>query len=316
MTNSPLVDHVNISPNSTNPRRGKIKKITIHHVAGNLTVERVGEIFKPSSRQASSTYGVDNRGRVGMYVEEKNRAWTSSNAGNDNQAVTIEVANNGGAPNWPVSDVALEKTIELCVDICQRNDIEELVYTGDSTGNLTRHNMFANTVCPGPYLQSRFPYIVQEVNKRLKGEPEPSGDTLWRVQTGAFSNRANADRLETELKSKGYDTYLVKADGLYKVQVGAFGVRANADRMEQRLKRDGYDTYITAKGGEHAGASEPSKTVFKTGDRVKVDKRRRGFQSFVYDRVHEVRQLKNGQALLTFNGAIMGWVETEYLIKQ
>ncbi len=54
MSNSPLVNHTNISPNSTNPRRDKIRKITIHHVAGNLSVERVGEIFKPSSRRASS----------------------------------------------------------------------------------------------------------------------------------------------------------------------------------------------------------------------------------------------------------------------
>ena len=104
-----------------------------------------------------------------MYVEEKDRAWTSSNADNDHQAITIEVANNGGAPNWPVSDVALNKTIELCVDICKRNGIERLNYTGDAKGNLTRHNMFAATACPGPYLQSKFPHIANEVNKKLSG---------------------------------------------------------------------------------------------------------------------------------------------------
>ena len=310
MSNSPLVNHTNISPNSTNPRRDKIKKITIHHVAGNLSVERVGEIFKPTSRRASSNYGVDNQGRVGMYVEEKNRAWTSSNADNDNQAVTIEVANNGGAPDWTVSDVALEKTIELCVDICKRNDIEELNYTGDSSGNLTRHNMFAATTCPGPYLQSKFPYIAEEVNKRLKGEPK----TLYRVQTGAFKNRANADKLEAQVKSKGFDTYMVKADGLYKVQVGAFANKDNADRMEKRLKDAGFDTYITTRGGSHAGA--PAEVEIKIGDKVKVDHTRRGFASFVYDRVHNVSQVRGGEALLTFRGSIMGWVETEYLIKQ
>ena len=102
-----------------------------------------------------------------MYVEEKDRAWTSSNADNDHQAITIEVANNGGGPNWPVSDTALAKLIDLCVDICKRNGIKQLNYTGDASGNLTRHNMFAATACPGPYLQSKFPYIANEVNKRL-----------------------------------------------------------------------------------------------------------------------------------------------------
>ena len=213
MSNSPLVNHINISPNSTNPRRDKIRKITIHHVAGDLSVERVGEIFKPSSRRASSNYGVDNKGRVGMYVEEKNRAWTSSSAANDNQAVTIEVANNGGAPNWPVSDVALEKTIELCVDICKRNGIEKLNFTGDEKGNLTMHKWFAATNCPGPYLESKFPYIADEVNKRLNSSnSSPSSaisilgkPTATVEQMEAWAKSKNANQLFIDLAPIFYE---------------------------------------------------------------------------------------------------------------
>lgn len=164
MNNSPLVNYTKISPNSTNPRRNKIKKITIHHMAGNLSVETCGNVFASPSRQASSNYGIGSDGRVGMYVEEKNRAWTSSSAANDNQAVTIEVANDQIGGNWHVSDTALNKLIELCVDICKRNGIEKLIYTGDASGNLTRHNMFTATTCPGPYLQSKFPYITFQYN--------------------------------------------------------------------------------------------------------------------------------------------------------
>lgn len=179
MSNSPLVNYTAISPNSSNPRNNKIKKITIHHMAGNLSVETCGRVFNGKNRQASSNYGIGSDGRVGMYVEEKNRAWTSSSPSNDNQAITIEVANDGGAnTNWHVSDKALAKLIDLCVDICKRNGIASLNYTGDANGNLTRHNMFANTTCPGPYLQSKFPYIASEVNKRLNGSSAsvPSND--------------------------------------------------------------------------------------------------------------------------------------------
>lgn len=168
MANSSLVDYIKISPNSTNPRRGKIKKITIHHMAGNLSVEACGNVFSPASRQASANYGIGSDGRVGLYVEEKNRAWTSSSAENDNQAVTIEVANDVVGGNWHVSDKALAKLIDLCVDICERNGIEKLVFTGDAKGNLTMHKYFANTTCPGAYLESKFPYISKEVNERLK----------------------------------------------------------------------------------------------------------------------------------------------------
>lgn len=148
MSNSPLVNYTKISPNSTNPRRNKINKITIHHMAGDLSVEACGKIFQYV--EASANYGIDSKGRIGMYVEEKNRSWCSSNAANDNQAITIEVANDGCGPNWHVSNKALDKLIELCIDICKRNGIAKLVYTGDSNGNLTRHNMFAATVCPRP----------------------------------------------------------------------------------------------------------------------------------------------------------------------
>ncbi len=168
MSNSPLVTHTNISPNSSNPRNKPITKITIHHMAGNLTVKRCGELFSSPARKGSSNYGVDGMGGVGLYVDEKNRSWCSSSADNDNQAITIEVANDGGAPDWHVSDTALAKLIELCTDICKRNGIQKLNYTGDKTGNLTMHNWFAATACPGPYLASKFPYIADEVNKRLE----------------------------------------------------------------------------------------------------------------------------------------------------
>ena len=162
-----MVNYTKISPNSTNPRNNSISKITIHHTAGVLSVENIGNIFASSERDASSNYGIGFDGRIGMYVEEKNRAWTSSNGENDHQAITIEVSNSVAGGEWPVSDVVLQKLIDLCVDICKRNNIPELNYTGDKRGNLTRHNMFAATACPGPYLQSKFPYIAQEVNKRL-----------------------------------------------------------------------------------------------------------------------------------------------------
>lgn len=176
--NSPLVDYIKISPNSTNPRKDKIRKITIHHAAGVASVETLGNIFAPKSKQSSANYGIGSDGRIGMYVEEKNRAWTSGNKENDHQAITIEVSNSKSGNPWPVSDNVLNKLIDLCVDICRRNNIDELIYTGDKNGNLTRHNMFQATTCPGPYLQSKFPYIAEEVNKRLKEGEDVLNRTL------------------------------------------------------------------------------------------------------------------------------------------
>lgn len=176
MSNSTLVNYTKLSPNYSK-RTAKIDTITIHHIAGNLSVEACGNVFATTDRQASSNYGVGSDGRIGLYVEEKNRAWTSSNRDNDNRAVTLEVANDGGSPNWHVSDKALQATIDLCVDICKRNGIARLNYTGDKSGNLTMHKWFSNTLCPGPYLESKFPYIAEEVNKRLGSETPKKEET-------------------------------------------------------------------------------------------------------------------------------------------
>ena len=170
MSNSSLVCYTKISPHRTSPRNHKIDTITIHHMAGNLSVETCGNVFQ--NRQASANYGVGTDGRVGMYVEEKDRSWATANAANDHRAVTIEVANDGGT-GWHVSDKALEVTIELCADICRRNGIQRLNFTGDKRGNLTMHKWFYATACPGPYLESKFPYIAREVNKRLGVEDLP-----------------------------------------------------------------------------------------------------------------------------------------------
>lgn len=192
MSNSKLVTYKKLSPNYSSRNGKKISKITIHHMAGNLTVKQCGNVFASSARQASSNYAVDNNGDVGLYVDEKYRAWTSSNRANDEVAVTIEVANDGGAPDWHVSDKALQKTIDLCVDICQRNGIKKLNYNGKTSGNLTRHNMFAATSCPGKYLQSKFEYIEAEVNKRLT---EPKKTTTTTNKKSSFLVKITADVL-------------------------------------------------------------------------------------------------------------------------
>lgn len=183
MSNSGLVSYTRLSPNCSSRGGQKIRKITPHHMAGNLSVETCGSVFAPTSRQASSNYGVGSDGRIALYVDESKRAWTSSNAANDKQAVTIEVANDQIGGNWHVSDKAFESLVNLCVDICKRNGMTGIKWTGDASGTLTNHDMFVATNCCGPYLKRRMPELCDEVNKRL-GSP---GYTPSAPQTPAVS---------------------------------------------------------------------------------------------------------------------------------
>lgn len=182
-TNSPLVNYTRLSPNYT-PGRDCIDTITIHCVVGQCTVETLGSIFAQSSRSASSNYGVGYDGRIGLYVEEKNRSWCSSSSANDRRAITIEVASDTYHP-YAVKDAAYQATIRLVADICKRNGIKKLVWSTDKAArvnhlngcNMTVHRDFANKACPGDYLYQRMPDIAKKVNAIIEAKdpaPEPS----------------------------------------------------------------------------------------------------------------------------------------------
>lgn len=255
MSNSKLVSYTLISPNKTSPRNHKIDTITIHCVVGQCSVETLGDIFAQASRKASSNYGIGADGRIGMYVEEKDRSWCSSSSSNDNRAITIEVASDTTHP-YKVNDKAYAALLDLLTDICQRNGIKELLWKGDKSligqvdkQNMTVHRWFANKSCPGDYLYNRHGEIAAEVNKRLRTAEAKQTETktLYKVQTGAFKNKTYAQALEKKLKAAGFDTYIVNTGGYYKVQVGAFSVKANADAMLKKLKSAGYaDAFITS----------------------------------------------------------------------
>ncbi len=164
LTNKTVLAH---SSNYTKGRRGyKVCKITPHHMSGVLTGKRCAELFQNPKRNASANYCIGVNGDIVCNVEEENRAWTSSSRWNDCQAITIEVSNSKTGGKWPVSNASWKSLVKLCVDICQRYKFR-LKYDGTKNGSLTRHNMYADTDCPGPYLQSKFPQLVKEVNAQL-----------------------------------------------------------------------------------------------------------------------------------------------------
>ena len=212
-TNSKLATvSVDLTKNS-NPRKndtynptGKITKVTIHHMAGIMGAKACAEMHARGTN-SSANYYIGKDGEICVGVPESRRAWTSSSSKNDYNAVTIEVSNDIKKAPWSVSKAAYESLIKLCVDICKRNDIKALNYTGDTKGNLTMHKWFSKTACPGPYLEGKFPEIADKVNVELSTEKVKE---TYFVQVGVFSKKENAQKLKTELKSKGYDAVIVK----------------------------------------------------------------------------------------------------------
>ena len=198
-TNSSLVSYKKISPNRNSPRNHNIDTITIHCVVGQVTVQKLGDMFAKESKQASANYGVGYDGKIGLYCEEKDRSWCSSSAANDNRSVTVEVASDTEEP-YAVTSEAYNATINLVADICKRNDIKKLVWSTDKNTrvnhlngcNMTVHRDYASKSCPGTYLYNKMGDIAAKVNEKLgvvepKPQPTPAPSskvvTSYKVRT-------------------------------------------------------------------------------------------------------------------------------------
>ena len=244
---SDMTNWYSIKHRKWNSRAGnKINKITIHHMAGNLSKAQMEACVYNPNRQMSCNYAVYSDGSVECFVGEQFRSWCSSSWGNDKNAITIETANNTLAPNWTVSDKAYKKLIALCADICKRNGIVPK-YTGKTTGSLTVHRMFSNTSCPGPYLMHLHEsgQIARDIIAAMNPTPAPTpAKVIYRVQCGAFKTKVNAVNLSEKLKKMGYQTILKNENGYVKVQVGAYSVKANAEKMVAELKSKGIKAVI------------------------------------------------------------------------
>lgn len=225
-TNSSLVSYIKISPNRTPNRNHTIDRVTIHCVVGQCSVETLGSIFAPSSRQASCNYGVGTDGRIGMYCEEKDRSWCTSSGANDHRAVTIEVASDTTHP-YAVNDKAYQATINLVADICKRNGKKRITWLADKEKSInyapaademlmTVHRWFANKACPGDYLYNRHSDIAAKVNAILSGTSISTTTTVTTpTKPAATPGKVTATKAAQEKDTSLSGTYTVTAkDGL------------------------------------------------------------------------------------------------------
>lgn len=274
MSNSPLVDYTRISPNKNSPRNHKIDTITIHCVVGQCTVETLGNIFAPTLRQASSNYGVGTDGKIGMYVEEKDRSWCSSNAANDNRTVTIEVASDTKHP-YAVNDRAFAALLDLVTDICKRNGIKKLVWSTKKADrvnhkngcNMTVHRDYANKSCPGDYLYNRHGEIAAEVNRRL-GVADTAPD----------AGAAQGVTVYTVKKGDTLSRIAAKYGTTYQAIAAYNGIKnPNAIRVGQKIKIPASTAPAALKKGDRVKVlnavtydGKPFRTYYDTYDVIQV----------------------------------------------
>ena len=314
MIKSNLVNEVYLAheSNYTKGRNGyKVCKITPHIMAGVLSAKQCCvNIFGNPNRNASSNYCIGNNGDIALCVSEDDRAWTSGNRVNDYQAITIEISNCEVGGEWRISDSAWNSLVELCTDICKRYGFR-LEYDGTPNGSLTRHNMFASTTCPGPYLQNKLPELANIVNSRLDIKEKPKQEP---VQTSLLHNVGDVVTINGVYVSSDSTNKLVPA-----VKQGTITKIVNGSRNPYLLNNGNVgwvnDECIV-------GNSQPvvQDTGIKVGDKVRVKQGAKSYKgialaSFIYTNVYDVIEVRGDRAVIGKGNAVTTDIHVSNLYK-
>ena len=193
MSNSRLIVYDDSDTEKHSDRTGSITRITIHSAGNVLSLEDFSSLIRYTSN-TSWHYAIANDGSIGFFLDESYASWTSNNADNDDKAVNIMVSLSAQTRQEPISAAAYQSLIYLCEDICRRNNISRLRYTGKLAGsNITMHKWFVPSLtCPGAYISARYKDIVQRVNARLA-----LPDTLPYVISSDVQTVTSYDYLQT-----------------------------------------------------------------------------------------------------------------------
>ena len=286
--------------------------IVVHNTANDASAANEVAYMISNNNQVSFHYAIDDK-EIVQGIPENRNAWHAGDGGSgpgNRKGIGIEIcySKSGG------------KRFEEAEKLTAKFIASKLKEKGWGIDKITKHQDYSGKYCPHRTLDmgwERFLNMVKAELDALNGSS--SSGTLYRVQTGAFSKKTNADNLAAELKKKGFDTYIVQADGLFKVQVGAYSIKANADAIAAKLKAAGYDAFITT-NNETVTFSPIAKTI-KVGSKVKVKPGAKTYtggnlSSFVYNNVYDVIQINGDRVVIGKGTAVTAAIHKNDLILQ
>lgn len=193
---SVLPDKVKLMNKHYTPGRGgrEIKYIVRHHTAGVLTTEQVWNVWQ--SRAASAHYIVEPDGTIGQLVWDRDTAWANAHLRANQESLTIEHSNNGGAAaGWPISDATLREGARLVAALCRYYKLGRPQYGV----NVFDHRDFYATSCPhhlanggkyhDEYMREAQRFYDELTGKtKKKEEPAVSGTILGGVSAAALND--------------------------------------------------------------------------------------------------------------------------------
>ena len=311
-------------------RKSEKKGIMVHLTAtpGVMAAQWFSRWNRPGV-SACVHYFLDDK-EIWQYLPDDYRGWHGGHNTSNNNLIGIEGCEPAGhsyngstAKNYNVSknekyfNDMYNNYIDLSVYLCKKYGWTEKDIIGHIEGG--RKGIATKSGDPDNLflLHKKSMNIFREDVKRNLVNKPILKDDLYRVQTGAFSKKENADKLIKDLKSKGFETYIIQSNNLYKVQIGAFSKKENADKLALDLNKKGFQTFISTNKVLAPILPKPIIKVIKVGSKVKIKNTTTKYSTgqIIPERIkknsYTIQQINNDKALLK---EIVSWVYIKDLI--
>lgn len=140
-------------------RQGRgITGVTVHHMAGDLTV---GQCFDLWSRSGTSAhYAVQADGTIGQLVDDADTAWACGNWEANLATISVEHANDGSNP-WTVGEKTLDAGAHLVAALCRCYGLGRPRWLV----NVFPHRHWSATACPGELYGSQKDAYIERCQK-------------------------------------------------------------------------------------------------------------------------------------------------------
>lgn len=168
-------------------------RIVVHNTANDASARNEIAYMISNNQEVSFHYAVDDK-EVVQGIPENRNAWHCGDGANgkgNREGVAIEICYSKSGGGRFVD--AEENAVKLIASILKKYNW--------GIDRVTKHQDYNGKYCPHRTLDVGWQRFIKMIEAEMNSE-------LYRVQVGAFANKANADKLVKELKSKGYPAFV------------------------------------------------------------------------------------------------------------
>ena len=168
-------------------------RIVVHNTANDASARNEISYMISNNNEVSFHYAVDDK-EVVQGIPENRNAWHSGDGSNgvgNRQGIAIEICYSKSGGDRFIK--AEKNAVDLIVEILKRYNW--------GIDKVTKHQDYNGKYCPHRTLDMGWDRFIKMIEAKMDNK-------LYKVQVGAFRDRANADKLCNELKKKGYSAFI------------------------------------------------------------------------------------------------------------